>query len=107
MFINHNESYEQIREAVKRLCADFPGEYWRQKDSESEYPTEFVQALVDTGYLSALIPEKYGGSGLDLKALCIILETIHIFSAGCLFLSRPSLDLWWLALIFVQWKFFC
>jgi hypothetical protein len=77
VFINHNESYEQIREAVKRLCADFPGEYWRQKDSESEYPAEFVQALVDTGYLSVLIPEEYGGSGLDLKAACIILETIH------------------------------
>ena len=77
VFIDYNESYEQIREAVKRLCADFPGEYWRRKDSESGYPTEFVQALVDTGYLSVLIPEKYGGSGLDLKAACIILETIH------------------------------
>ena len=79
--MNHDESYEQIREAVKRLCADFPGEYWRQQDSESRYPAEFVQALVDTGYLSVLVPEAYGGSGLDLKAACIILETIH--ENGC------------------------
>jgi len=77
VFIDHDESYEQIREAVKRLCDDFPGEYWRRQDSESRYPAEFVQALVDTGYLSVLVPEKYGGSGLDLKAACIILETIH------------------------------
>ena len=77
MFSNYSDSYEQIREAVERLCADFPGEYWRLQDSESRYPAEFVQALIDTGYLSALIPEEYGGSGLDLKAACIILETIH------------------------------
>ena len=81
MFKDHNESYEQIREAVKRLCASFPGEYWRQQDSDSRYPTEFVQALVDTGYLAVLVPEEYGGSGLDLKAACIILETIH--ETGC------------------------
>jgi len=81
VFINYDESYEQMREAVKRLCADFPGEYWRRQDSESRYPTEFVQALVDTGYLSVLVPEEYGGSGLDLKAACIILETIH--ETGC------------------------
>ena len=77
MFIDYNESYEQIRAAVKRLCADFPGEYWRRQDAESSYPTEFVQALADAGYLSVLVPEEYGGSGLDLKAACIILETIH------------------------------
>ena len=77
MFMNHSESYEQIREAIERLCADFPGEYWRKQDEKARYPTEFVQALIDTGYLSVLIPEEYGGSGLDLKAACIILETIH------------------------------
>lgn len=77
MFTNHSDSYEQIRESVRRLCADFPGEYWREQDEQSRYPTEFVQALSDTGYLSVLIPEAYGGSGLDLKAACIILETIH------------------------------
>lgn len=77
MFMNQSESYEQIREAIERLCADFPGEYWRKQDEKDRYPTEFVQALIDTGYLSVLIPEEYGGSGLDLKAACIILETIH------------------------------
>ena len=77
MFTNHSDSYEQIRESVRRLCVDFPGEYWREQDEQSRYPTEFVQALSDTGYLSVLIPEAYGGSGLDLKAACIILETIH------------------------------
>ena len=81
MFTNHSESYEQIREAVKRLCADFPGAYWRRQDSESRYPSEFVQALMDTGYLSVLVPEAYGGSGLDLKAACIILEAVH--ESGC------------------------
>ena len=81
MFIDHNESYEQIREAVKRLCADFPGEYWNRQDNDASYPAEFVQALMDTGYLSVLVPEKYGGSGLDLRAACIILETIH--ESGC------------------------
>ena len=81
MFKNHDESYEQIREAVSRLCADFPGEYWQKQDSESRYPAEFVQALVDTGYLSVLVPEAYGGAGLDLKAACIILQTIH--ENGC------------------------
>jgi len=81
VFIDHNESYEQIREAVKRLCADFPGEYWNRQDNDASYPAEFVQALMDTGYLSVLVPEKYGGSGLDLRAACIILETIH--ESGC------------------------
>ena len=77
MFSHYSESYNQIREAVERLCADFPGEYWRLQDSKARYPEEFVQALIDTGYLSVLIPEEYGGSGLDLKAAAIILETIH------------------------------
>jgi acyl-CoA dehydrogenase len=82
VFSNFNESYEQIRESVKRLCADFPDEYWRACDRDSRYPQEFVQALIDTGYLGALIPENYGGSGLDLKAACVILETIHAAGAN-------------------------
>ena len=77
MFIGHSDSYEQIRESIRRLCADFPGEYWRQRDRESRYPSEFVEALIEAGYLSVLIPEAYGGSGLDVKAACIILEAIH------------------------------
>jgi len=77
VFLGFSDSYEQIRASVQRLCADFPGEYWRAQDRDSRYPAEFVQALIDTGYLAVLIPEEYGGSGLDLKAACIVLETIH------------------------------
>jgi len=78
-------SYEldhlEIREAVAQLCAGFPGEYWRECDRSSAYPTEFVNALTDGGYLSALIPEEYGGLGMSLAAGAAILEEIHC--AGC------------------------
>ncbi len=70
-----------IREAVRALCADFPGEYWRKLDRERGYPVEFVQALTKAGFLAALIPEEYGGSGLPMSAASAILEEIH--AAGC------------------------
>jgi acyl-CoA dehydrogenase len=73
--------HEEIREAVRRLCARFPGEYWRRMDRERAYPAEFVQALTDAGYLAVLIPEEYGGAGLGLSAAAAILETIH--AEGC------------------------
>ncbi len=69
--------HPEIRESVARLCADFPGEYWRKADREQAYPTEFVKALTDAGFLSALIPEEYGGSGLAISAAAAILEEIH------------------------------
>ena len=72
-----DKTYPEIREAVARLCAGFPGEYWRKLDRDSEYPTEFVRALTDAGYLSVLIPEEYGGSGLPLGAACAVLEEIQ------------------------------
>ncbi|EKE72300.1 acyl-CoA dehydrogenase family protein [Oceanibaculum indicum] len=75
------ESFPEIREAVRQLCAGFPGEYWREKDRERAYPTEFVQALTEAGYLSVLIPEEYGGSGLGIEAAAAILEEIQ--KAGC------------------------
>ena len=71
----------EIRDAVRRLCAEFPGEYWRKLDAERAYPTEFVRALTKAGYLAVLIPEEYGGAGLGLTAAAAILETIH--AAGC------------------------
>jgi len=74
------EDYPEIREAVARLCAEFPGEYWRELEKQSasgSYPDAFVDALTDAGYLAALIPEEYGGSGLGLRAGGVILETIH------------------------------
>src|ERR1700681_824400 len=67
----------QIRESVRALCAGFPGEYWRTLDRERAYPTEFVGALTDAGFLAALIPEDYGGSGLAMIEAAAILEEIH------------------------------
>ncbi|MEX3009669.1 acyl-CoA dehydrogenase family protein [Hoeflea sp. TYP-13] len=68
---------EDIREGVHRLCSEFPGTYWRKCDREQAYPTEFVDALTGSGYLAALIPEEYGGSGLTISAAAAILEEIH------------------------------
>lgn len=70
-------SYPEVRDAVARLCKDFPDEYWREKDRVKGYPVEFVQALTDGGYLSVLIPEEYGGAGMDLAAACAVLEEIQ------------------------------
>ena len=72
-----DRTYPEIRDAVSRLCDAFPGEYWRNLDANSEYPTEFVRALTEAGYLSVLIPEEYGGSGLPLGAACAVLEEIQ------------------------------
>jgi acyl-CoA dehydrogenase len=70
-----------IRESVRALCADFPGEYWRELDRERAYPTQFVDALTKAGFLAALIPEQFGGSGLTMRAAAAIMEEIH--AAGC------------------------
>jgi acyl-CoA dehydrogenase len=75
------DDLEEIREEVRKLCARFPGEYWRKLDEVRGYPTEFVQALTEAGYLSVLIPEEYGGSGLGLSAAAAILETVQ--AEGC------------------------
>ena len=69
--------WPDIRAAVAKLCTGFPGEYWRAKDKNSDYPIEFVEVLTREGWLSALIPEEFGGSGLPLSAACAILEEIH------------------------------
>jgi hypothetical protein len=66
-----------IRGAVAKLCASFPGEYWRTLDRERRYPTEFVRALTHAGWLGCLIPEDYGGSGLGLSAAAAVLEEVH------------------------------
>jgi len=75
------ETFPEIREAVRKLCARFPGGYWRELDRERAYPTAFVQALTEAGFLSVLIPEEYGGSGLGLGAATAVLEEIH--RSGC------------------------
>ncbi|MCX7204159.1 MAG: acyl-CoA/acyl-ACP dehydrogenase [Burkholderiales bacterium] len=70
-----------IRESVRRICADYPGAYWRDLEAREAYPTEFVQAVTQAGFLGALIPESYGGAGLPLAAAEAILEEIH--ASGC------------------------
>jgi hypothetical protein len=75
------EDYSDIRDAVAKLCAQFPGEYWRELDRERAYPTSFVKALTEAGYLSVLIPEEYGGSGLGITAAAAIMEEIQ--KSGC------------------------
>jgi acyl-CoA dehydrogenase len=70
-----------IRESVRALCANFPGEYWRRLDRERAYPEEFVAALTKAGFLAALIPEEYGGSGLTMTAAAAIMEEIQ--ASGC------------------------
>ena len=75
------DPHAEIREEVRKLCARFPGVYWRELDARRGYPTEFVNALTEAGYLGALIPEEFGGAGLPLSAAAAILETIH--AEGC------------------------
>ena len=76
-----SEEIASIRAAVRALCANFPGEYWRTLDRERAYPTEFVNALTEAGFLAALIPEEYGGSGLTMSSAVAIMEEIQ--AAGC------------------------
>jgi acyl-CoA dehydrogenase len=75
------DGHADIRDAVAKLCGQFPGEYWRKLDREMAYPSAFVDALTKAGYLSVLIPEEYDGAGLKLSAATAILEEIH--RAGC------------------------
>ena len=81
MAVTDEQTYPEIRQAVRALCADFPGAYWRDCDRERRYPEDFVQALTRDGYLAALIPEAYGGSGLPLSAAAAILEEVQ--KSGC------------------------
>ena len=73
--------HQEVRDEVAKLCQKFPGEYWRELDREMKYPKEFVDALTEAGYLSALIPEEYGGVGLPLSGAAAILEEIQM--QGC------------------------
>ena len=75
------EDLDEIRRAVSAVCSDFPGEYWREKDRERAYPAEFVDAITRAGFLAALIPEEYGGSGLKLDSAAVIMEEIQ--ASGC------------------------
>lgn len=81
MIADKDMNHPEIRDAVRRLCAGFLGEYWRELDRKRAYPTEFVEALTEAGFLSVLIPEEFGGAGLGLGAATAILEEIH--RSGC------------------------
>ena len=76
-----DESFPEVRASVRRLCADFPGAYWRALDRDRVYPTDFVKALTEAGFLGVLIPEVFNGSGLGLGAATAVLEEIH--RSGC------------------------
>ena len=71
------QTHEDLRRGVQEVCEGFPNEYWRELDAKREYPEEFVRAMIESGYLGALIPEEYGGMGLDLSAACAILEEVN------------------------------
>jgi acyl-CoA dehydrogenase len=75
------EDYPELREAVRRICAKYPGEYWRGLEEREDYPTAFVKELTEAGFLASLIPEEYGGTGLPLRAAAVILEEIN--ASGC------------------------
>jgi acyl-CoA dehydrogenase len=79
--VSESTDLAPIREAVRALCAGFPGEYWRALDRERAYPDKFVAALTKAGFLAALIPEEYGGSGLTMSAAVAIMEEIQ--ASGC------------------------
>ena len=72
-----NEAFGELRQAVRALCASFPPEYWRRLDEQRAYPEQFVRALTEAGWLSALIPEEYGGSGLGIREASVILEEVN------------------------------
>ncbi len=71
------ESHAELRQRVRKVCADFPEEYWQELDLERRYPEEFVQAMTESGYLGALIPEEYGGLGMNLSQAAVILEEVN------------------------------
>jgi acyl-CoA dehydrogenase len=74
--------HEDLRRGVREVCSRFPNEYWRGLDAERRYPEEFVAAMTGAGYLGALIPQEYGGMGLDLSAACAILEEVNLSGAN-------------------------
>ncbi len=74
---NYNNEWLEVREGIRKMCRKYPESYWRELDKDRKYPAKFVKEITDTGYLSVLIPKKYGGANLPLRAASIILEEIH------------------------------
>lgn len=79
--LNREDDYDDVRKSIKSLCSHFPGKYWQKLEKDEQYPSDFVKAMQDSGFLSVLIPQEYGGSGLGLKAATVVLEEIH--RSGC------------------------
>jgi acyl-CoA dehydrogenase len=79
--VDLGEDFPDVRDAVRRVCESFPQSYWRDLEDDEKYPTEFIDALTEAGFLAALIPEEYGGSGLPLRAAAVIME--EICASGC------------------------
>ena len=77
------EDYPELRQSVRKICARYPGTYWSALEDKEAYPTEFINELTQAGFLGALIPEEYGGSGLPLRGAAVILEEIKIGRASC------------------------
>ena len=75
------EDFPELRDSVRRICAKYPGTYWAGLEDEQAYPTAFIEELTAAGFLGALVPEEYGGSGLPLRAAAVILEEIN--ASGC------------------------
>jgi len=81
LLMDVTEDYVELRESVRKLCEKYPGSYWNDLEDEQAYPTAFITELTEAGFLGALIPEEYGGSGLSVRAAAVILEEIN--AAGC------------------------
>src|ERR1700731_1285375 len=75
--LNPADTHQDLRSALRELCAQFPGEYFRRVDERRVYPDEFVDALTKAGWLAALIPPEYGGAGLSLAEASVIMEEIN------------------------------
>jgi acyl-CoA dehydrogenase len=75
-FVALGEDYPELRDSIRKICSGYPGTYWSGLEDKEAYPTEFVDELTQSGFLGALIPEQYGGSGLPLRAAAVILEEI-------------------------------
>ncbi len=86
------EQHQDIRDAMRDLCAQFPAEYFRKIDERRGYPDEFVDALTKAGWLAAMIPEEYGGSGLGLTEASVIMEEINRSGGNCRRLPRPDVQ---------------
>ena len=90
MYDQIGDDYQEIRDAVRALCAEFPDEYHRKIDEARSYPEAFVDALTKAGWMAALIPEQYGGSGLGLAEAAIIMESIRSSSDAHTICTRST-----------------